>query len=336
MQFREGDFIETGENLIFDVKGMVHPPGKVVAYVRYIPDSEGERQRNGQRFRKVYDLSERSEYLRRNHPEYLAYDAVFDEVLNIVPTERVTVHYEPVQKAFEIRKGRRLRIEEEQALGFINRIMDSADVSARSIGVSGSILVGLSNRSSDIDVIVYGSEECMRVNEALGKLLSEGGDFRVFDMDVMRARYMERQADAGVSFDRYVFHELRKPFQGCYKCREFFVRYIRDWSEMGERYGDRHYKNAGYVTVKGLVADDFESLFTPCTYLVDDVTIVEGKECAPIREVASFRGRFCQQAKTGERFIARGKMERVEAGGRLYHRLLLGNTPNDFMVTLRD
>ncbi len=33
----EGDFIETYENLIFDVKGVLHPIDKIIAFIRYIP-----------------------------------------------------------------------------------------------------------------------------------------------------------------------------------------------------------------------------------------------------------------------------------------------------------
>jgi len=35
--YREGDFIESVEGFIFDVKGMIQPSDKVVAYVRYVP-----------------------------------------------------------------------------------------------------------------------------------------------------------------------------------------------------------------------------------------------------------------------------------------------------------
>ena len=102
MRFREGDFIETKNNLIFDVKGMVHPPKKIIAYIRYIPDKEGERQRDGQRFRKIYDLSERNEYLKKNYPEYILYDIVFDEVMNMVPIKDLSIHYKPIEKTHNI------------------------------------------------------------------------------------------------------------------------------------------------------------------------------------------------------------------------------------------
>ena len=56
---REGDFIETSEGLIFDVKGLVQPPDKVVAYLRYVEDPSGDRKRGRKTYVKVYLLSER-------------------------------------------------------------------------------------------------------------------------------------------------------------------------------------------------------------------------------------------------------------------------------------
>ena len=40
---REGDYVETFDGHIFDVKGLVHPPRKVIAYLKYVPDLFGER-----------------------------------------------------------------------------------------------------------------------------------------------------------------------------------------------------------------------------------------------------------------------------------------------------
>jgi len=49
---REGDFIETFEGLIFDVKGLIHPPNRIIAFLRYFPDEKGERKKNSKRYRR--------------------------------------------------------------------------------------------------------------------------------------------------------------------------------------------------------------------------------------------------------------------------------------------
>jgi predicted nucleotidyltransferase len=65
MRAREGDLIETDNNVIFDVKGLVHPPHKVIAFPRYIPSAEGTRERGGNLYGKVYNLAERFQYLQQ-------------------------------------------------------------------------------------------------------------------------------------------------------------------------------------------------------------------------------------------------------------------------------
>ncbi|MEM1589439.1 MAG: hypothetical protein QW175_03350, partial [Candidatus Bathyarchaeia archaeon] len=59
-----------------------------------------------------------------------------------------------------------------------------------------------------------------------------------------------------------------------------------------------------------------------------------GPELQPIREIASFRGRFCEQARKGETVIAQGKLEHVTDNRNKceYFRLLIGNKPTDYMV----
>jgi hypothetical protein len=47
MLAREGDLIKHKSNVIFDVKGLIHPEGKIIAFPRYIPDPQGPRHGNG-------------------------------------------------------------------------------------------------------------------------------------------------------------------------------------------------------------------------------------------------------------------------------------------------
>ena len=74
---REGDLLETHEGLIFDVKGLVHPPKKIIAFLRYYPDTNGDRVRKGIRYKKIYSLKARYKFLETNYPQYLFNDKIF-------------------------------------------------------------------------------------------------------------------------------------------------------------------------------------------------------------------------------------------------------------------
>ncbi len=137
-----------------------------------------------------------------------------------------------------------------------------------------------------------------------------------------------------MAFEDFLRTESRKVLQGMFKRRDYFVRCVKDWGEIDEKYGMVRYKFMGYAKIKATVTDDSEMIFTPCSYKIADVKILEGVHVEPIEEIVSFRGRFCEQARNGETVIAQGKVEKVLAGEQVFHRLLLGNRTSDFMVTL--
>ena len=81
MRAREGDLIKTKDNVIFDVKGLVHPPGKVIAFPRFIPSPTGTRRHHKSMYGKVYNLAERFRYLEGNAPDLIVHDPVLDETI---------------------------------------------------------------------------------------------------------------------------------------------------------------------------------------------------------------------------------------------------------------
>lgn len=328
--FREGDFVESIEGFIFDVKGLVQPPNAVVAFVRYIPDASGDRMKGSKRYRKIYELSERYSFLQRTMPEYLVHDPVFDEDLIEVTRNRILIHYEPLKKTRELLRNAETPLE-QKTVDMISCLASQSSVSKEEFGVSGSILIGLAGPSSDIDIIVYGSQRCRKVKSALVTLLMEGSDFKPYDEEKVRGLYESRLGETDVSFLDYKRCELRKDFQGSFKGTDFFVRYVKEPSEVDEKYGSLHYHAIGYEKLEGVVSKDDEAIFTPCTYILQHACIKGYKGEAP-RQIVSFRGQFCEQAKKGERIIARGKIEECTDENGRFRRLLLGNTRRDFMV----
>ncbi|UCE16338.1 MAG: hypothetical protein JSV12_01605 [Candidatus Bathyarchaeota archaeon] len=334
IRVREGDVIETVSHLFFDVKGLVHPPSRIVAFIRYVPSSEGNRKRNETTYRKVYSLSERYTLLKEAFPRYLVYDSVFDENLCEVPVKTVKRHYKPVDRLKNLRCEDKLDEVEAQALRLLKLLKETARVSWSRLGVSGSILVKLHTPASDVDPVVYGSKSCYKVYSALKSLLEEKkSQVRPYRPDELKKLFDFRSRDTVTSFEDFVRTESRKVLQGMFMEREYFVRFVKDWNEVEERYGTIQYNNVGYARIEAKVMDDSEMIFTPCCYRIEDVKVIEGANVEPIEEIVSFRGRFCEQARNDETVIAQGKVERVqELDKREHYRLLLGNNISDYMI----
>ncbi len=331
---REGDFIETFEGNIFDVKGLVHPFGRIVAFPRYVPDSNGDLKRGPTHYRKVYALSERYTFLEQRFPQYLAYDRVFGEYLCEVPVETVKHHYQPAYRLRKLCYGDDLDQIERQALGFFELLKERVNVSWSQLGISGSILVGMYTQTSDIDPVVYGSATCNKVYSALKSLMDESGNqVNRYSLQGLKELFDFRSKDTVVSFEDFVRTDSRKVLQGKFMGRDYFIRCVKNWNEIDEQYGAILYRPKGYAKIKAEVVDDSEAIFTPCRYKIDNVKILEGPGVEPIEEIVSFRGRFCEQAKNNETVIAQGKAELMQKKGkRGRYRLLLGNKVSDHMV----
>jgi uncharacterized protein len=335
LRAREGDLIKTKSNVVFDVKGLVHPAGKVVAFPRFIPSPMGTRRGDDGAYGKIYSLGDRFKYLQENQPDLIVFDPVFGETMCEVPVADIAEHYKPEEKLWSLRNAKDLTILENKALQLAKLLKIEADIPWSSIGISGSIMAGLTTDKSDMDPLVYGVENCRKAYAALKRLLQKADSgFKPYSREELRELFDFRSKDTQMSFDDFVLVESRKAFQGKFIGTDYFIRFVKEWNEIGEQYSDVCFKNSGYAKITAKIADITDSLFTPCTYRLQDVKIVEGPKLAPIAEISSFRGRFCEQAVNGEAIEAQGKVELVsnrKTGGE-YYRLILGNKPSDYMV----
>jgi predicted nucleotidyltransferase len=338
MRAREGDLIKTKNHVIFDVKGLVHPPNRLIAFPRYIPSPQGTRRSQEDLYGKIYSFSERFKFLEQNMPDLIVHDPVFDETLCEVPIGTVVERYEPVEKLRLLRTSKVGELE-WKALQLAEALKEAAGIPWSAIGISGSVLVGLYTAKSDIDPVVYGVENGRRAYAALETLLKDGASkFKPYSREELQALFAFRSKDTIMSFEDFVRVEKRKAFQGMFDGTDYFIRFVKDWSQISQQYGDVRYRNSGYAKLTATIADDSEALFTPCTYRIENVTVAEGAKLKPIREIVSFRGRFCEQVPTNPRepttVEAQGKVEHVTNNktGEQYYRLLIGNKPTDYMV----
>jgi predicted nucleotidyltransferase len=336
MLAREGDFIQHKNKVIFDVKGLIHPKDKIVAFPRYIPDPKGPRHGNGSlNYGKVYSLSDRFKFLQEHMSHLIVFDEVFGETMCKVPTDEIIQHFKPQEKIASLRAGKPENIFEEKALQFAIDLQEAADISWNAIGVSGSILVGLTTKTSDIDLMIYGEENSRKAYAAMQRMFKESHPrCKAYTTEELGALYDFRSKDTHMSFEDFQRVEHKKAFQGMYQGTDFFVRFVKDWPELSGHYGDVYYSNAGYAKITAKISSSAEALFTPCIYQLENVKVMEGPNLTPIQEVSSFRGRFCKQAENKEIITAQGKLELVtnKKNGERYYRLLLGSKPEDYMV----
>jgi predicted nucleotidyltransferase len=330
----ESYYLETQQGLFFAVKGWEHPPDRYLAVLRYAPDPvSGSRKKGDMLYRRLYRFAEQEEFIRKTCPEYIAYDPIFRAVLQSVPRSLVRQVYDPRLRLRQ-KASAPLNPIDVDAGAFTKLLKEAAEVSSRAIGISGSLLIGLETDHSDLDISVFGMENCRRVHKSLGQLLESGSvpDLRRLDKKGIEDLYQERSPDARMDFSEFAAAEQNKVFQGSFRGRPYFIRFIKHAGEMEHTYGDIRYTPLGRASITARAADDRDAIFTPCRYLLEDVQTLEGLE-SEVSEVVSFRGRFCEQAQKGDRVEAAGTLERlVNLKEEIRYRLLLGTSPDDFLL----
>ena len=331
----EGFAVETTDGLIFTIKGLLHPPERLIAYLRYAPDPTGGRRRGGKRYRRLYHFDEQEALLRAEYPDYVYHDPILDLQLQGVPRARVSRVFDPRRCLASLRERGPSDPTEEAVLAIDEVLRDACDVPPVNLGISGSVMLGLHRPDSDIDLIVYGEGASREVHRSLSRWLSVGSEsIRRPNTRELRALHTMHQLDTPLSFESFERMQQRKVNELRFSDREMFLRFVRDPAEIAGSYGDERYERVGTATIEAHVSDDDLAIFTPCRYGVENVTILSGASVGDLRCVISFRGRFSDQAVRGEIIEAKGRLERVRPldGGQPHHRLVVGGRRGDYLV----
>jgi len=328
LKLREGQFIQSKDEFIFDVKGIIHPPNKVIAFIRYIPDEIGNRVKANKKFRKIYDLQERFRYLRSVHPEYVYFDKILGTEIIGVPDKDIIKVYDPIKKLQSImNEGPTSKL--QKSLVEMVSILERYGMNINCLGISGSILVGLDNPDSDIDLVCYGFDNCKNLRQVLLEIYQQNERIKQYNNKTIRSLYTFRGGN--IDFETFVRIETRKILQGTFDNIDFYIRCVKDWKEINEKYGDKIYKKIGNAEIEAEIIDDSESFMSPVRYGVKLLKIISGPD-VNIIEISSYRGRFCEIAKSGDIVRAWGTIEQVSEKEKIWYRLLLGNSPSDYLI----
>jgi predicted nucleotidyltransferase len=332
----EGYYLETRERLFFAVKGLEHPPDRVIAVLRYAPDSQkGDRKKGAGLYRRYYHFSEQEQFLQASYPEYLAYIPEFQATLQSVPRSLIHRIYDPRRRLKQMMEAPALEALEQDAADFIGILRAQTEAPWPAFGITGSLLIGMHTKYSDLDLVMYGGENCARIYQTLRTLLDTQSvpELKRLDAHGLEELYAERVKDTHMDFRDFADVEKTKVNQGRFRERTYFIRFVRNEPEVSETYGDFRYFRVGRARIAASIADDRESIFTPCRYKLTNVRSLDGPQIPDLDEIVSFRGRFCEQARTGDSVIAAGTLERVQSSrGDAWHRLLLGNSAQDSML----
>jgi predicted nucleotidyltransferase len=321
----EGDYIETVDGLFFAVKGVRHPKGVTIAYLRYIPDTKGDRKKGEKRYKRIYNLKTTEDYLAHNFPQYLNFIEEKGLILQSIPKDLISKIYKPRNRLIEILSSPSSDLE-RAITKIIGAIIDQG-VSKKNLGVSGSILIGLTRPESDLDLISYGMEEGRRVYKAIKKL-RKTNFIHPYDSKTVISVTYSRWEDTGLDLKPLRKIEEQKFLHGIFNGIDYFVRLVRTPKEMLEEVS----KPLAKVRLTATIVEAKNSIFTPCVYQIEGCKY-QGSNMPSASILLSYRGKFTEQAKEGDIIMAQGTLEEVKTNKGIEHRVVLGGI-GDYLVPL--
>lgn len=327
----EGYFLVTNEDLIFEVKGIVHPHDRYIAYLRYVLDQDGERKSSeGKYFKKIYPLEDRELYLQENYPYYLQFDERYNRVLQVVQKEQVAYSLNPVDGLNRIRNsGVHTSPLQRATLALSEILVTSSGIPQESLGVTGSLLVNITTRESDIDLIVYGEQAGFQLYNTLRNKYDSIERIQRYT-DERLQKHVEFRWGVGNLYNQILGKiEQEKVLQGIFNGFDFFIRLVKYPSEVSYGYLDRVYQSIGTRVLNCRILDDSQSIFTPCEYQVSC------EDVSSLRYIMSYRGRYTEHVRKGMNVEVMGRMEKVfQNDGSHWTQMVLGENNTDYLVPI--
>jgi predicted nucleotidyltransferase len=288
MEFRAKDFVRVDPGLLFSVVADGLEESKVLCFLRYVC--------NAGRWRKV-STDTANAYLKVYQPEFLHFSETLDASLHAVDVADVQQHFRP-------QDGLRRLLNSAPADGVVrdlHRLCDllqSQQLDLDHFGVTGSVLVGMQNHASDIDLVCYDRETFHRARHVIQAMIAQDSCQALNDQDWLSA-YQRRACD--FALDDYIWHEQRKYNKAIFNQRKFDLSLMaQETAASGECF-----RKLGAVRLVAEVSNDEYGFDYPAVF---------GLRHPDVAQVVCFTATYVGQARSGEMVEVAGQLEADDTG----------------------
>jgi len=250
---------------------------------------------------------------RKNFPDYLYYCYLRNKELITAPLDRIEEVFVPKDRLKALAALEKPDGLQQMALDLIHLISDESGVGWEDLGIHGSIALNMHAPESDIDFVVYGSENFRLVEEAIARLVNEG----------KLSYIISNRLDAA------------RKFQGRYNGKIFMYNATRKPEEVKTWYGMHRFSSIDPVRFHCTVTDDSETMFRPATYKIADYHPLDAESELPLDKipdrVVSNIGCYRNVARQGSQIKVAGQLERVEAlkTGEVFYQVVVGSATSE-------
>lgn len=325
----DGDTFVTKEGFILNTFGYEHPNDRVFAFLKYIPAEYKElfnvemlertwEYCGKQLFRaeKLYTAKNYQTFIeafRKNFPDYLYYDQYRDKELITAPLNKIEDVFVPREKLVWLQKLPKRDQLQDMALELIELIGKESGVELKDMGVHGSIALNMHAPQSDIDFVVYGTDNFRKVEAGVELMVNAA----------KLSYIVGNRLDAA------------RKFQGRYKKKIFMYNATRQFEDVKINYGQYKFTPLDPVRFICTISDDRETMYRPATYKISGYKPQDPESELPLDkipvQVISNIGCYRNIAKKGSQIKVAGKLERVEStsSNEVFYQVVVGTATSE-------
>ncbi len=325
----DGDTFVSNHGFIFNTFGYEHLQNRVFAFLKYIPAEfkvlfnvhmlertwkYGETQLF--RTERLYTAKNYKSFIatfRKNFPDYVYYCYLRNKELITAPLRLIGQVFVPKDRLVALKHMKKPDTLQKLALELINMLSEESGVGLDDFGIHGSIALGMHAPESDIDFVVYGSENFRVVEETITSLVNAG----------KLSYIISNRLDAA------------RKFQGRYKSKIFMYNATRKPEEIKTRYGMARFSSIDPVRFQCTVINDTEAMFRPATYKITNYKPLDAESELPLDKipdrVVSNIGCYRNVARKNSEIKVVGQLERVEAikTGAVHYQVVVGTATSE-------
>jgi len=250
---------------------------------------------------------------RQNFPDYIYYCYLRNKELITAPLRSIEHVYVPKSCLTALVKLEQPDTLQKMALDLIHMLSEASGVGTADFGIHGSIALNMHAPESDIDFVVYGSENFRKVEATIAQLVNAGKLSYIISNRLDAARKFQGRYDKKI----FMFNATRKP------------------GEVKTKYGTHRFSSLAPLRFQCTVSDDTETMFRPATYKIANYKPLDAVSELPLDKIPSCVisniGCYRNVARKGSEIKVAGTLERVESikTGEVSYQVVVGTATSE-------
>jgi hypothetical protein len=188
---RDRDVVQDIDGRVFVTLGYVQPEDRILCFLKYIPDRDGDWHSGSTNYRRVFwgRVSSVVEGMSLVPSRYLIYDSHFHTELLELPRRDVALYFSPELRLREIIHEGPADGLEADAVHLAEIIHDTLGISFDHLGVTGSISWKAHDpERSDINMNVYGFKQAWNLQEGYDEIAEQNNGMCVGNLSIGRLK----------------------------------------------------------------------------------------------------------------------------------------------------